>query len=207
MEKFIITRNCYLSKNVNGYFNCYYTGYGNLNNPNYLNVLKNTFNGESYANLNNARTQVENILIHDIPLIMLENKLTNCVLLCIPRAKALETYSVNQLCFVQAVKNAAQRINGVIDGVDYITRVKNTKTTHLANSNISLVNDGDMPYPGITENTCCIEKNMIKDKTVILVDDIYTRNVNIDEDCIQALINAGAKEVLFYAVAYTRREQ
>lgn len=207
MENFIIMENAYLNKNVKGYFNCYYRGYRNPGNPNYINTLKNTFDNKSYSNLVKAKEQVENILINDIPLIMFENKLTECVLACIPRAKALETYSDNQLYFIKAVKNAAQRISGVIDGVDCITRVKNTKTTHLANRNISIVNDGRMPYPGITEETCRIDVNMLRDKTVILVDDIYTKNVNIDEDCIQALINAGAKKVLFYAIAYTRIEQ
>lgn len=35
---------------------------------------------------------------------------------------------------------------------------------------------------------------------VLLVDDIYTPNVNIDEDAINALLNAGAHTVAFYAV-------
>ena len=93
----------------------------------------------------------------------------------------------------------------VEDGAFVINRIKDTKTTHLVNSIISIENNGDMPYPGITEETCSIDSDKIKGKNVILIDDIYTRNCNIDEDCIQALYNVGAKKVVFYAIAYTKR--
>ena len=63
-----------------------------------------------------------------------------------------------------------------------------------------------MPYPGITNDTCIIENDLIQGGTIILVDDIYTENVNIDEDCVQALYDAGAEKVVFYAVAKTRRK-
>ena len=66
-------------------------------------------------------------------------------------------------------------------------------------------NDGERPYPGITKETCRINADMIRDQNVILIDDIYTSGVNIDEDCIQVLFESGAKGVMFYAVAYTRR--
>jgi len=56
-----------------------------------------------------------------------------------------------------------------------------------------------MPYAGITQKTCTLNKN-IKDKDILLIDDIYTADVNIDEDAIQALMDKGAKSVTFYAV-------
>lgn len=65
-------------------------------------------------------------------------------------------------------------------------------------------NSGSKPYPGITRETCYIDKEKIKNKTIILIDDIYTKTVNIDEDCIQALLDAGAKDVIFYAIARTQ---
>lgn len=43
-----------------------------------------------------------------------------------------------------------------------------------------------------------------KDKDILLIDDIYTKTINIDEDAIQALIESGAKSVTFYAVGRTR---
>lgn len=47
-------------------------------------------------------------------------------------------------------------------------------------------------------------KNKIKDKNIILVDDIYTPNVNVAEDCIQTLFDLGAKDVILYVIAKTR---
>jgi predicted amidophosphoribosyltransferase len=43
----------------------------------------------------------------------------------------------------------------------------------------------------------------VRGEHIILVDDIYTPGVNIDEDAIQALYNCGAAHVTFYAVAKT----
>ena len=31
------------------------------------------------------------------------------------------------------------------------------------------------------------------------------KSINIDEDCIQALLEAGAKKIIFYSIGYTRR--
>ena len=35
-------------------------------------------------------------------------------------------------------------------------------------------------------------------------DDIYTPKVNVDEDCAQALLDAGAKRVILYVIGYTQ---
>jgi predicted amidophosphoribosyltransferase len=40
-------------------------------------------------------------------------------------------------------------------------------------------------------------------KDILLIDDIYTKTVNIDEDAIQALLSKGAKSVSFYAIGFT----
>jgi hypothetical protein len=36
-----------------------------------------------------------------------------------------------------------------------------------------------------------------------LIDDVYTRTVNIDEDMVQALLSSGANSVTFYAIGKT----
>ena len=93
----------------------------------------------------------------------------------------------------------------VIDGTDCIFRHTSTKMTHLRKPVSNFENTGSEPYPGITKDTCDIQNEYIKGRTVILIDDIYTKTVNVDEDCIQALYDAGAARVVFYAVAYTNR--
>lgn len=202
INRFEINTNAFLTKSTSGYYHQCYTGYRNPGNPDYLNVLKNTYNEKSRSNLICARDEVISVLTRDIPEAMKENNITSCV--CVPRAKALETYSESQLMFKAAVSIASQKINGVIDGTDCIRRVVNTRTTHLRNA-INITNDGEEPYRGITIATCEINEHLIMNQKVILVDDIYTRNVNIDEDCIQALMDSGADEVIFYSVGYTRR--
>jgi len=67
---------------------------------------------------------------------------------------------------------------------------------------VGFTNDGLSPYQGITKDTCNISDNVIG-KNILLIDDIYTKSVNIDEDAIQALLNKGAKLVVFYAVGRT----
>jgi len=126
------------------------------------------------------------------------------MLVCVPRAKSIKSFSNSQLMFKEAIKIAANNIPGAIDGTDCIIRVVNTRTTHLGNAS-GIPNDGDKPYPGITVATCEINKTRIMNQNIILIDDIYTRNVNIDEDCIQALLDNGANKVIFYSIGYTRR--
>lgn len=217
-EKFIIRKNEYLSKNITGYYNLHYTGFGEHDNPDFLNTLKNTYNSTSIYELRKARNEVIEIILGDIPAIMADNSLRSCTCICIPRSKALNTYTDNQLFFRDAVSIASSKLSGVIDGSDIIERHTNTFTTHFSKTkNPSRVaktglttaridgNDGSMPYPGITKNTCYIDKNSVKGKDIILIDDIYTLGTNIDEDGIQALLDSGANNVIFYAIAYTWR--
>ncbi|WP_143156829.1 amidophosphoribosyltransferase [Thermosyntropha lipolytica] len=202
--RFIIKRNDFLFRDTVAYFHQYYTGYGEPNNPNFLNTLKNTFNREPIEALIEARNKVIDILVSDIPEIIRGREDENWIMVCVPRAKALDTYNKQtQLMFQEAVSIAAQNIKGVIDGTGYIRRIKNTRTTHIRSPKIP--NDGPDPYPGITIATCQINRDKIKGKKIILVDDVYTQNVNVDEDCIQALYDCGADEIIFYAIGYTRR--
>ncbi len=212
MYKFKIKSNNFLHEEISGFFNRYYTGFGNKDNPDFINILKNTFSDCYVGRLNSAKKTVTDIIVKDIPVIIDAYGLKNCIMVVIPRAKALESYTPEQLYFRDAVSNAAHMVPGVEDGTGCIVRHTNTRTTHLR-ENVGRVtrngkvdrNDGRLPYPGITKETCTINKSLIKGKTVILVEDIYTKNCNIDEDCIQALLDNGADEVVFYAIAYTRR--
>jgi len=206
MESFVIIKNKFLDTNIKGYYHQFYTGFEESDNPNFLNKLKNTFNNESRDDLIVARNEVIKILMTDLPKIIIKENIQNCLCVCVPRAKALSTYSESQLMFKEAVRIAANNISGVIDGTESIIRVENTRTTHLRNARF-IENDGADPYPGITVDTCRIDKNRVRNQDIILIDDIYTKNVNVDEDCIQALLDSGAKRVIFYAIAYTRRNR
>ena len=57
------------------------------------------------------------------------------------------------------------------------------------------INDGREPYPGITAETCEISPD-IGGENILLVDDIYTPGVNVDEDASKA----GALETATQAI-------
>lgn len=143
------------------------------------------------------------VLLADLPEISAEinrNPLTVCV---VPRAKADNKYRSNQLLFKSTVKNAVNNLgNSFIDGTDYIKRHTNTKITHLRQPMENFINDGLEPYVGISSDTCTFSKG-INGSDILLIDDIYTRTVNIDEDMLQALLNNGANSVSFYAIGKT----
>lgn len=85
---------------------------------------------------------------------------------------------------------------------DFINHLKN-KT--MKSSELDLVKDFiDMPYVGITKDTCQINETKIVGKDIIPVDDIYTEGVLVAEDCIQTLLDLGAKSVILYVIAKTR---
>lgn len=209
VNKFYINKNEFLSKNVTGYYHQLYTGYKQQDNPDFINVLKNTFGTEKLENLTAARNNVIDILTSDIPKIIRDTDISNYMCICVPRAKALNTYSNSQLMFKDAVKVAISAIHGVSDGTNCVIRIRDTLTTHLrraTNDGRIVGNYGDEPYPGITKDTCQINTSRIKGQNIILIDDIYTKNVNVDEDCIQTLFDNEAKSVIFYAIGYTRRK-
>ena len=61
---------------------------------------------------------------------------------------------------------------------------------------------GEGPGPGLIADTCTLSSG-IRGRDVLLVDDIFTPGVGIDEDAICAVLNAGARSVVFYAIGYT----
>jgi len=206
MHQFQIQANEFLSQNTNAYYHVPYVGWGNPGNPDYINDLKNTYNSYPKTKLNSAFHVLHDVLTVDIALLyklLKHDALTVCV---VPRAKSEQAYHPDQQLFRSTVQYVAQHTNGIIDGTGYIQRHTNTKTTHLRKEIPNYVNDGPQPYPGITAQTCTIS-TQIANTHVLLIDDIYTYGVNIDEDAISALLTAGAQSVTFYAVGKTVSRQ
>ena len=122
----------------------------------------------------------------------------------VPRAKT--NYKQHQLLFRSTVRDVVNQLDSFIDGIDYIVRHTDTKTTHLPDNTPNYNNDGAEPYPKITVETCNISSE-VKNKDILLVDDVYTKGVNIDEDAIQALLDKEAHSVAFYSVGYAGNNQ
>ena len=204
MTPFTIETNQYLTQETQGFYHTDFGGVNLPNNPNYLYKLKNApHHNWSDDRIRQSQEQLYRVLLIDLPEVLNhigKNPLTVCV---VPRAKADNTYNPNQLLFKAGVRNSVITLgNSFIDGTNYIQRHTNTKTTHLRKPIEGYNNDGSNPYVGITNATCNISNNVIG-KDILLIDDIYTRTVNIDEDAIQALISKGAKSVSFYAIGKT----
>jgi len=204
MQEFTITANHFLNRSIRSFYHTNYVGYNKPGNPDYINKLKNTFNSENIQVLRDAEETLKVVLRDDLAAIKRMLNLPSLTICVIPRAKAENSYGVKQLLFKSAVCETAQQL-GYKDGGQYIVRVKNTKTTHLKYCHY-IQNDGRLPYKGITNDTCLFSSE-IAGKDILLVDDIYTLTVNIDEDCIQALLDRGARSVTFYAVSKTVSHQ
>lgn len=204
MNKFQINANNYLSRHTRAFFHVPYTRMGNAGNPDYINDLKNTFNNFPAIKLRSAIQELHNALLEDLPQIS-QSLGGNPIVVCVvPRAKAENVYHRNQRLFRSTVQDVIRLVPGFVDGTSYLRRHTNTKTTHLRNPIPNYINDGPEPYPGITEQTCDISTD-VAGKNILLIDDIYTHGVNIDEDAINALLDAGAKMVTFYAVGKVQR--
>lgn len=194
--------NCFLQQPVKGFYRTNFYGRRHPDNPNFLYRLKNDpHHSWTPAQLQEAVEDLKKCLVRDLTGILLlapTNKLTLCT---VPRAKAEHTYRPDQLLFKATASEVARTQYGYQDGTDFIRRHTNTKTTHLRIQTNS-ENDGSMPYPGISKDTCTFSDE-IAGRDILLVDDIYTKTVNIDEDMAQALFEQGAKSVTFYAIGYT----
>lgn len=163
-------------------------------------TLKNRFQNKSKEVLLQAENDLIGILKVDLPLILQKTRKDNLTVCVIPRAKAEGYYSENQKLFRKVISLVVDKLSQFDNGISYIIRHTNTRTTHLDRSGHG--GEGDLPYPGITKNTCTISSE-VKGKDILLIDDLYTKTVNIDEDAIQALLDKGANSVVFYAIGKT----
>ena len=201
-NKFIIYCNEYLKKDTTAYYHSDYNSGGNWKVDgtieNMIWTIKNDASPFPFR-LTNAKQKLNEILSTDLPEILNSTNLNNITVCVVPRAKKNSHYRNDQLYFRQIISDVVNKLNGFYNGTFYITRHTNTKTTHLRGEEGG---DGRLPYIGITKNTCTIS-NEVKNKDILLIDDIYTKSVNIDEDAIQALLDNGAKSVIFYSIGKT----
>ena len=206
VNRFVIEANQYLDRDVQGFFHSDFHGPSHPSNPNFLYKFKNDpHHNWSQQQLQYAISDLDRVLQTDFPQILHQvtrSSLTVCV---VPRAKADDFYVRDQLLFKTTVGARSRSMPGFQDGSDFISRHTNTRTTHLKRNIEGFENDGPKPYPGIANDTCHF-KPQIKGLDILLVDDIYTRTVNIDEDMAQALFDNGARSVVFYAIGKTVRK-
>lgn len=208
MEHFIINPvKFFLKTQIDAFYHADYCGGGNWSRSGSLENMIWTLKNDVSPfpdRLPYAIRQLKSILIEDLPQILQFTRLTQLVVCVIPRSKSEDFYRDDQKLFRHTVKNITHDMNGFSDGTNYIIRHTSTKTTHLAHGNQCRppYTDGECPYPGITKETCTISDNVIG-KDILLIDDLYTKTVNIDEDAIQALLDKGSRSVFFYSIGKT----
>lgn len=204
MEEFVISKNAYLSQDTKAFSHSDYHGGGNWRTPgtieNMICTIKNHPEPYPQSVLNSATMKLSSILAEDMPHILQATGLQSLRVCVIARSKKEAFYAPNQKLFRDTIQQIVRTLNGFEDGTFDIIRHTDTKTTHLSRSGRG--GDGPMPYRGITKDTCTISNN-VYGKNILLIDDLYTRTVNIDEDAIQALYDKGAKSVIFYAIGKT----
>ena len=210
LQHYNLDQNNFLHKEIEAFYSCKYIKL-NADNANSfsgmvsddIRTLKNTFNEEIDNIMLYAKDSIRIIATTDIKAIINEKNIANPVVVCVPRSKA--SFSSQQLLFQKAISEAAKNI-GAVDGSRYIKRISDTKTTHLIRTKQGDIGgDGDMPYPGITKKTCRL-CGSVRGRNIILVDDIYTKTINIDEDCCQFLLDNGANSVILYTICKTELE-
>jgi len=193
----------FLNQDTNAFYHADYNSGGLWQIPNSIENLIWTFKNDVDPfpeRLPNVQQQLSAILRQDLPQIIRQigkNNLTVCV---VPRSKSEDYYRADQLLFRRVISNVADELPNFQNGTNYIVRHTNTRTTHLDRNGEG--GDGNLPYPGITKNTCTISEQ-VNGKDILLIDDLYTKSVNIDEDAIQALLDNGANSVTFYSIGKT----
>lgn len=148
-----------------------------------------------------AINHLASVLNNDLTQIICQLQYCRKLLVCVvPRAKREEYYAPNQRLFRQTIQNVVRHWGNFEDGTHYILRHTDTRTTHSDRSGHG--GSGPKPYCGITSETCSISEN-VYGKDILLIDDLYTKGIGIDEDCIQTLYDKGANSVVLYTIGRT----
>lgn len=210
LKYYTLDLNSFLHKEIEAFYSYEYIKLNSDNANNFsgmvsddIRTLKNTFNKEIDNIMLSAKDSIRTISTTDIKAIINKKNIIDPVIVCVPRSKA--SFSDQQLLFQKAISEAVKNI-GAVDGSRYIKRIIDTKTTHLIRTKKGDIGgNGDLPYPGITKKTCHL-CGSVRGRNIILVDDIYTKTVNIDEDCCQFLLDNGANSVMLYTICKTELE-
>jgi len=193
----------FLQQDTTAFYHADYNSGGSWQIPNSIENLIWTFKNDVDPfpeRLPNVQQQLSAILRQDLPEILRQVRKNNLTVCVVPRSKAENYYRADQLLFRRVISNVVDQLTNFENGTNYIVRHTNTRTTHLDRNGEG--GDGNLPYPGITKDTCTIS-GQVNGKDILLIDDLYTKSVNIDEDAIQALMDKGANSVTFYSIGKT----
>ena len=198
-----ITPNDFLTTEICGYSHDFYIPMklGGGKTSKLILTIKNSFGDAAHNEIEAAKTEISKVIKFDLDKIIKRHQFEKPIAIVVPRSKPDNYWNNTQLQFRPAVAAGILQSNLIIDGTQYLTRCAATQTTHIAHLN-NTQNTGEPPYPGITKDTCRLNENIVN-KNVILIDDIYTVGVGVDEDCVQFLLDNGAASVILYTLGIT----
>ena len=193
-----IGNDAFLRLPVDLYFHDYYYGFSSpVNNLKYVNYLKND-RRDFDAVVPSCEDVAASVLAYDLDVLV---RMYGPLMVCgIPRSKREDAYHPAKMGLKRAIRKAVATNPYLVDGLDCIMRHTNTLCTHR--SYWGYGGDGEAPRPGLLRDTCTIS-GAVAGQNIVLVDDIYTPGVGIDEDGVQALFDAGARNVIMYTLGYT----
>lgn len=214
LNEFLIEKNNFISRDIRGFYRLLYYGWKDPRTPKFILHFKNRFKTNSIDLLKKAKNELlsRNRFYNEIiEIIELFGYPMETISVCIvPRSKVRNElgytngFDKEKSLFFYTVQGAIRYISECFkydfDGSEYIIRHTNTRTTHLNKSGNG--GDGDMPYPGIANDTCYFSPE-IQGRNIVLIDDLYTKTINIIEDMAQALLDHGANDVIVFSIAYT----
>jgi competence protein ComFC len=115
------------------------------------------------------------------------------IIICVPlHSKKCKERGYNQ---AELISRALSRELSVPANFSLLTRIRNTKPQSLL--------PGDKRYQNVKDAFCVIEKDRIKGKKVMIVDDVLTTGNTLNE-CARVLKEAGAKWVTAVVIASGR---
>lgn len=194
MTEFIIKDNDYINCNVRAFYHTYYMPYGIGRSPTqYINVLKNYPDQYPGEELIKAAIELKEVLSKDLPIIKNKIGAPSLTIVLVPRSKPIQDEWFQWLRMTVSEWADAHKEDGYINGCMYIIRQKSSPMTHMKETGI---------YPGITKDTCTLSPE-IGGKDILLIDDIYTPNVNVDEDALQVVLDNKPRSISFYSIAKT----
>lgn len=184
---------------VHGYFHDEYYGMSSPDNRiRFVNVLKNDLQQFSQEQILDSEKRLAAAIHADLAWIT--RTYGALTLVGVPRSKSEESYPWAKMGLKRALRRAVSENALLSDGLDFIVRHTDTLCTHRSYWGYGGLGEG--PRPGLLTDTCRLASGLVG-CDVLLVDDIYTPNCGIDEDAMAAVLNAGARSVVFYAVGFT----
>lgn len=193
-----IMPNDYLKEPVIAAYHTFYRPYNRSEDgpTSYINILKNYPDKHSDEELVKASNTLKDVLDRNLSAIKEKLGVSLLTIVLVPRSKPWQEEWFQWLRRAVSEWVDAHKEEGYINGCEYIIRQKDSPMTHWGETGI---------YPGITKDTCTLSSE-IEGKDILLIDDIYTYGVNVDEDALQAVRDNKPKSITFYSVAKTLKK-